>query len=507
MTLLAARSLRALPALLLLAIGSPAAADSLAVAVAPDVALDADQVKSAIAAELGASIVEDAADLGAIDIHIDPARRLVVEHRRPDGTSLVRVVALPALPADRLALIAFVTGNLVRDQLADLGPAAAAAPTPADVPAGTAVELAPPVELTAPGVTAVTEVPERTVPLSIGLVPPLSTDRLFTSRARVRGAINVILGASSSVDGISISGVADLSAHVRGRQIGGAATLAGDTVGVQLAGAGAAARDLRGVQIAGAAGIGRDITGIQIAGAATAARSVRGIQIAGAGAVARSVTGLEIAGGAAVAGHVEGAQIAAINVAGSLHGVQLGAINVARHARGLQLGAINISDESDGAQIGVLNFVRKGRTDIDAWAETTGLAALALRHGGRYVHNIYAIGFTPDGGETPLLGLGIGTHHRLGGATLDLDAMAWQTHMFGDGIGLLSQARATLAIDFGSVAGFVAAAYNVSVEDAGEERPLRTMLARTVSEPMSDVDVAIWPSLSVGVRGHLGARR
>jgi hypothetical protein len=235
---------------------------------------------------------------------------------------------------------------------------------------------------------------------------------------------------------------------------------------------------------------------------------MRGIQIAGASTVARRSAGLAIAGGAAVTGQMEGAQISSINVAGSFRGLQVGAINVAGSAHGLQLGAINISDDNDGVQIGALNFVRHGRTDIDAWAESTGLAAIALRHGGRYVHNIYAIGWTPDGGETPLVGLGLGYNGRLAGGTLDLDGMAWQTHMFTEGVGLLSQARATFALDLGPVDAFIAAAYNVSVEDRGDERPLRTTLARTIGDStMSDVDVALWPSLAVGVRGHLGAMR
>jgi hypothetical protein len=231
------------------------------------------------------------------------------------------------------------------------------------------------------------------------------------------------------------------------------------------------------------------------------------MQIAGAAAVSRSVHGLQVAGGAAVSRSIAGAQIAPFNVAGSFAGLQVGAINVARNGHGLQIGAINVADGPDAMQIGALNFVRRGRTDIDAWAETTGLAAIGLRHGGRLVHNIYAVGVTPDGGDTPLIGLGIGIHRGIGGAMLDIDAMGWQTHMFHDGVGLLTQARATLALDLGPVAGFIAASYNVSVEDHADMRPLKTTLARTIGEPMDGVDVALWPSLSAGVRGHFGALR
>jgi hypothetical protein len=488
MSLLSRPLLRAFALGVTLAVAAPAQADSLEVRVAPELALDADQVKAVIAAELAASIVDRAGDLGSVDLQVDGHGRLAVSHQRADGTLLVRVVALPALPSDRLALIAFVTGNLVRDQLADLAapePAAVAQPPVRHVVAPAAAPMSP--MLVQP------ETAEVTVPVSIGFIPQLSTDRLFASRVRVRGAVNVIVGGSASIDGVSISGVADLSASVRGLQIGGAATLARDTEGVQIAGAGAVARRLRGGQVAGALAIAQDVVGAQVAGAATIARDVEGLQAAGAAAVSRSVRGVQIAGAAAVTHQLDGVQIAPLNIA--------------RRARGLQLGVVNVSDENDGAQIGVLNFVRKGRTDVDAWIETNGLGAVALRHGGRYMHNIYAVGTTPDAGDVPLVGLGLGTHHRLGSALLDLDAMAWQTHMFDDGIGLLTQARATLAIDLGPVAGFVAAAYNVSIEDAGVESPVRTALARTVDTNMTDIDVAIWPSLAVGVRGHLGATR
>lgn len=518
----------------ILATLTPAHADSLEVHVAPELGLPGAEVKAVIAAELGASITEGEADLGTIALSLDEAKQLVIIYRRPDDTVLERVVALPALPADRLALIGFLSGNLVRDQLADLmvanaaapAPAAPAAPPPPAAPAAT-TPATPPVALSIAPVTIAASAPapeaaERTVPFSIGLVPPLSTDRLFAPRVRVRGAVNAVAGASSSIDGMSISGVVDVTGTLRGLQLGGAATVAGDAhgaqiagagararnlVGLQLAGAGSVARDLRGIQVGGAGVVARDTSGLQIGGAAAIARDAHGIQIGGATAISRHVDGLQMAGGAAITGRVEGAQLSAINVTGTLRGLQLGAINVAGRVRGAQIGAINVSDASDGVQIGALNFVRNGRTDVDAWAESSGFVALAVRHGGRYVHNVYAVGWTPEADDTPLLGLGLGVHRDYGGTTLDLDAMAWQTDMFRDGVGLLAQARATLAVDLGPVAAFVAAAYNVSVEDDGDEPPLRTMFARTVGDSMSSVDVALWPSLSAGVRGHLGRAR
>jgi hypothetical protein len=311
--------LRPLPLVAALALAAPASADTLEVHVAPDVGLVTEQVQAAIAAELGASIVDTSADLGVIDIQL-AGGQLAVSHRRPDGTRMVRIVALPALPADRLAVVAFVTGNLVRDQLADLagapvpvaGPVTVTgAPAPVTGAPGMPVPVSPPTGApAAPSLTAAAEAPEVTVPFSIGIVPPLSSDRLFTSRARVRGALNVIVGASSSIDGVSLSGVADLSANVRGLQIGGAVSVGGDTYGVQLGGAATIAHALRGGQVAGALAVAQDTTGLQIAGAGTIARDLYGIQIAGAGSTARDMRGIQIAGAATVARDMRGIQIA-----------------------------------------------------------------------------------------------------------------------------------------------------------------------------------------------------
>ena len=547
--------IRALPLALALALATAAHADSagsrLVVRVAPELAIPAEEVRAVIAAELGVAIVTDAPDLGALDIHLDPAKKLAIEYRRPDGDVLVRVVTLPAHPSDRLAVIAFVTGNLVRDQLDGLAFGAGAPTADVDVtPPPDEVTPAPAPTVTAPAATTIASStttiaprvergPETVVPFAIGIVPPVSTSMLVGGGTTVRAGIYAVAGATTNIEGFSISGAADIArGNLRGLQIGGAVAIARDSVGLQVGGAASIGRDFHGIQIGGAASVARDLRGIQIGGAGVAARDTVGLQIGGAGVVARNTVGIQIggaasaardayglqiggaasvarrmrglqlAGGAAVAGRIDGAQISAINVAGDVDGFQLGAINVGKRVKGIQLGAINVSDDLDGAPIGAISIVRHGRTDVDAWAETTGLAAVALRHGSRRVHNIYAIGVTPDGGDTPLVGMGIGVHNNLGGMALDLDGMCWQTHMFQDGVGILTQARATLAVNLGAFDAFVAAAYNVSIEDDGTEAPLKMTLARTIDTPMSsDVDVHLWPSLSAGIRGHLGGPR
>ena len=69
-------------------------------------------------------------------------------------------------------------------------------------------------------------------------------------------------------------------------------------------------------------------------------------------------------------------------------------------------------------------------------------------------------------------------------------------------------ARATVALSLGACDVFAAAAYNVSIESEGDKAPVTTTFARRVEQPMSSsVDVTLWPSLSAGIRGHLGGPR
>ncbi|NVB85598.1 MAG: hypothetical protein HOV81_44955 [Kofleriaceae bacterium] len=540
----------------------PAQGSRLVVRVAPELAIPAEEVRAVIAAELGVAIVKESADLGALDIHLNEANKLAIEYRRPNGDVLVRIVALPTHPADRLSVIAFVTGNLVRDQLDGLAfgageqttgvvvAAPAEEPPPATVPVAAQPPAAPPavpvvtpttVTATSPTIAASAErtEPESVAPFAIGIVAPLSTQSLLGGTT-VRAGIYAVAGTTKNIEGFSISGAADIAtgrlhgAQVAGAvvvaqdsvglQVGGAASIARDMRGIQLGGAATVARDFRGIQIGGAAtvaqdtyalqlagagALARDMRGIQIAGAVSAARSTRGLQVGGGATLAERVDGLQLAGGAAIAGRIDGAQIASINIAGNVDGLQLGAINVGKHVKGLQVGAINVSDDIDGIPFGAISIVRHGRTDVDAWAETNGLAALALRHGSRRWHNIYAVGVTPDTGDRPMFGMGMGAHSRIaGGMALDLDGIAWRTQGFDDGIGLLTQARATVALSVGSFDVFAAAAYNVSIESEGDKAPVMTAFARRVDQPMSsNVDVTLWPSLSAGIRGHLGGPR
>jgi len=183
-----------------------------------------------------------------------------------------------------------------------------------------------------------------------------------------------------------------------------------------------------------------------------------GVQIAGAAAIALGdVDGVQMSGGANVAvGRIDGVQLSPVNYAGAVNGLQLGVINVAGHARGLQLGVINYADTQDDVSIGVISIVRHGILEVDAWGESFGGLAVALRHGTRRFYNLYgAASGVPGDDGVQMFGLGFGT--RFGGdVEIDLSAMCWDVEgpSLASDLSLLNQARLTVAIPLGRFALF-----------------------------------------------------
>lgn len=488
---------------------SPDARATLSVTLGPG-PVDRPALYAALADELGVALTADApGTLGAVAIELVDGGRAIIRYLPPSGPELVRAVNLPQGDDDRRRLLVFVAGNLVRDQLDSLAPASLITP-PYDAPIEAAiappVPVVPVITVAPPRPPAPARDPERgpRLPMSLGLVPPFATDRLWSDDATVGAGVHALVGTTARVRGVSLAGIADITRDamvgvqvagiaaidrdLRGISVGGIASIARTSRGAQLGGIAAIAQDARAVQIGGVAAVARDLEGLQVGGVATAAAAVRGAQLAGVAAVAQDVHGLQVGGVVAVGAEVRGVQIAPINVA--------------RHMRGLQLGVINVSDDLDGAPIGVINIVRNGPVMVDAWAESSGVTGAALRHGSRAFHTIYAVAAANDGDRTPLVGLGFGLARGLGRHALDIDALAWQTHLFDGGLGLLSQLRATVALDLGPIDLLVGGAINVQIDDMGEGRDVHAYLARDF-HPSSGALVSVFPTATIGARLHL----
>jgi hypothetical protein len=141
---------------------------------APPAAISPEALREAVAHELGALVVMPvdpaataATPAGAAHLTIvfDAARRLVLTYRDASGREVFRTVAQPSDPTAAVALIAFLAGNLARnetDQVLDelrLRRAPATAPSENVVVAPTAVG-----STSAPTVPQITAAPQATAP-------------------------------------------------------------------------------------------------------------------------------------------------------------------------------------------------------------------------------------------------------------------------------------------------------------------------------------------------------
>ncbi len=474
-------------------VAAPAAALNVRVTGGADPAI----IAAAIAAELGVP-TEIAADGAActapcVAVEIGADARAAIAVVLAGGT-YQRAIALPAAPAAAAEVVALVVGNLARDEAGDLlselaapatsPDAAPALPPPIDPTLGAAAPAArrAPGRATRPARAAA---PRTATHYGFGLIPGMAYD--VDGRGWRGGvAIDLVVGARRRMVAFNVSGAASVVVEdVRGTQIGGAITHAGA---------------VQGTQIAGAVATAGTVTGTQLAGAVAATRGdVRGVQIGGAVAVAGGAVDTQIGGAVSVARRVRGLQIA-------------GAVNVAHRVDGVQVGVINVAGGGDGVSLGLINVVKGGRTELEATVDQQAIGNLVFRHGSRRWHNVYGVGghldqpgmdrqVTDD--DVWMYGLGMGPRWRRGGATIDLEAMAWHVIYGGDfdppELNLLNQLRLVVGFRVGPVGLVGGAALNAYVTTD----PARDRLDAkpTMAEPdRTGTRVQIWPTAFVGVR-------
>jgi hypothetical protein len=451
-----------------------------------------DQVRSVVSGELGIDVTDGTAfapTLGRVEVVADRGIARVAYHPAA-GTVIERTFSLPEDPAEALQMIAFVVTNLVRDQARDV------------------IEDLPPIVIPPHGEPPPREPPiaRRTMPFTIGLVPPLALDRVAGEHVCVGVGIHALVGATDCSKFTSISGLADIQREsASGAQIAGLVAAAGRVDGgAQIAGIAAySARASEGAQIAGIASIARDrMRGVQIGGVTAGSRRIDGVQIAGVASFSSThAHGLQIGGVATYAKSVDGLQIAGVaNVGGDVEGAQIGVVNVARKMRGLQLGVINVSEDGDDAvPIGLINIVRNGRLAAESWVETSRLTAAAVRHGSRRVHNVWGVAWSQDHDHV-LVGGGLGTTIDLGGPYVDLDAMHWFTNVWDGETGQLAQLRASLAWPMGNLEIFGGAAANVYISDEMDESADFHPVFERRTTTSGGRAVVGWPTAFVGVR-------
>ncbi len=311
------------------------------------------------------------------------------------------------------------------------------------------------------------------------LLPFVGTSTVQQGRDRRAVSVSVV-GLAGGIDGIDLSlGASIVAQDVDGIQASGGANLVGGRAdGLQLA---------AGVNI-----VGEDVDGVQAAG---------GLNLVGG-----AVDGLQVAPVNIAGGLVDGFQLATVNIAGDdVDGGQAGLVNVAEgDVDGVQVGLVNITGNSD-ASIGLVNVVRDGRTHVDVWGAESGFMNVAFKHGGRYLHNQYGVGWRPWGDcpEWSLL-LGIGGHLPFG-ERFAVDADLYVQHVSFTGTivaapNLMSTARASAVLGLSDHLALTAgAALNVwtsTIHDGAKYAPG----AQPVPADPAHGITRVWPGVTVGVQ-------
>ena len=424
--------------------------------------LDAEELRAAVARELGArvTLADRAGAPNTLTLRAGPAGHVVLSYRAADGHLTERTLDLPGSREPAVKVLALLAGNLVRDEAAELTallkkkragtppletPPADAVPLPAPSPSAPDPTLGPPSPsppaLPAPqlsplpdhldshppdprtsGPAAITArcVPEGAPHGGIGVdFAPFVGTSSFTGLSSVRRfSLNILGGVSAGLDGFEMGGLVNVeSAFTCGAQFAGIANL---TLG-----------PVHGAQVSVGVNLGLGLRGLQVGLVDVAVGDGRGAQLGLVDVTSGAFSGVQMGLIEVAAGDLRGGQIGLVNVgAGAVHGAQVGLVNVAGGAvTGVQVGLVNVA-ETCSFCLGLVNVIRRGRLHLDLWGQESGLLMAGVKHGGDHFHSIYGIGVEPFGRSPRLaFALGIGGHLPLSERFFtDLDLIGYSLH-------------------------------------------------------------------------------
>ena len=368
--------------------------------------LDADAIETAVEHELHAPLVIDPSAPERLEISVT-GRRASVTYYAPAREPVTRSVDLPKDRDRGLETIAFLAGNLARDEASELlaqltpPPSDSATEQPPPPPPAPAESPPPPADAKPP---AVAQPAARAKPAPPGAdakaAPPLLTSKQFAANVTLfypatarphteRWLLNAELGLSYSRIG-GLKGVGAALGYLRIDQ--GAEGLAaalgwtrvdGDSRGIEVGLIGAEGYGrLKGVQVGLLLSLRRgNVDGLQASALAVTATDVLGIEGAPLVATARDVQGVQGTAGVSVARDLRGVQLGLVaverdllgmqagivSVSRDMSGLELGLVNVGRRVRGLQIGLVNVAESIDGGAIGLVNVAGNGRFQPVAW--------------------------------------------------------------------------------------------------------------------------------------------
>ena len=444
--------------------------------------LDAEAVRRAIELELKRPIVitNEAADGASLSVIAHPNQTVTVAYRTSTGATRTRVIGVPADASRAAEVIALLSGNLSRDEaaqlLAELTPPKERVPTTKDEAEAAAQEAAPqtgaPPEITAAEkrpppspnrapASAPNPLRETSFPaFNLSLVPPITLYR--ATEARILSAelglgyshVGELHGAGLNV--FVLRTVRD----VRGASFG---TLFNDTGGTVAGMAGSALVNrrhrLRGFEFSGLLNLGSgDAEGFALTGLANLEREFEGFQAAGGVNWADRFQGLQAAGAFNRAGAFAGVQAAGgLNLAGSMSGLQVGVVNVAGDVHGLQVGVVNVAKRVRGTSIGLVSVADNGRVQPVVWVSSSLPLNLAAKFTVGPIYTQAGLGYAP-GNQTYTYELGLGGHFPIGNFFLEpgvhYSEMRSASYPFGHELIEYGHYRVAAGLDFGQVSPF-----------------------------------------------------
>ena len=392
--------------------------------------LDAGALRAAIGKELDCPVTMDkqAAHSGEILIKPLSAGQVAVTFATAERLApLRRVVTLPQTPEHRVQLIAWLVGNMARNEAAEwlanhqrekdeeAKAAAQAKAMPASAPGAEAkpAEPAAPPEAkvkpdlsvgnaankqngdkiliagaTRPATQPVAPRPDRLTyhGFNLALWHPLELHP-DAETSRFGFHLGVGYGHVGAIRGFGFDGLHHRSdVEVQGVASSFVWTRVNRTEGVAFSlGIVTAKQPLRGVDYAGLVAYrDGDVTGGQVANFVTYANGdVSGVQLAGLFAWSGGdVSGAQAAFGfTRQAGSLHGFQLSLVaNLAKDVAGVQFGALNVGKDVQGVQFGLVNVAQKVDGVAIGLVNISDNVRTQPQVWAERNYLENVGVRY-------------------------------------------------------------------------------------------------------------------------------
>ena len=394
-----------------------------------------------------------------------------VSYHAANGVTRTRSIGLPQDDARGAETIALLSGNLSRDEaaelLADLA-AKAGSPAAAATPESDAKPPATPAEATNPEPAApVTAKPPQPAPpknknqtspndllilpypaFNLTLVHPTSLIR-HSERYVINGELGLVYSRVGALNGVGFNVmVLQVDRDVRGLAFASFYNHSGGiSHGISGAGLVNAYHELHGCALAGIANVGQDSDGCAIAGIVNWTRIGQGFQIAGVLNDAGKFSGLQLSGVTNVAAEIRGMQVGLVNVAGNVTGTQIGVVNVAKHVEGTSLGLVSV--------------VGNGRVQPVLWASTfMPLNAAAKFTVGSFYTQLGG-GYAPDN-HTYTYELGIGAHLPAGRLFFEpgvhyseqRDAKRYFSHELSENV----HYRIAVGLDLHSVSPFLGAA-------------------------------------------------